>query len=166
MSELIAKIYARCIEVGDCWEWQGAMQSIRHTPVMKYRGKTRIVRHLLLQDRGLDLEGKVCTYKCGNALCVNPEHLETISRQKLNKRITAQTMFQASTLRRARLATHARQHAKLTAELVEQIRQADGTQRAIAQHFGISQQTVSDIRRGRTWRDYSNPFLTLLKGRT
>jgi len=42
-------------------------------------------------------------------------------------------------------------HAKLTEDTIRAIRGADGTQREIAQRFGISQGHVSDIRHRRRW---------------
>jgi predicted XRE-type DNA-binding protein len=62
----------------------------------------------------------------------------------------------------AKISSVARQHAKLNEQLAEEIRQADGTQREIAKRFGVSQATVSVIKRGKTWRDYNNPFAQLI----
>jgi hypothetical protein len=41
---------------------------------------------------------------------------------------------------------------KLTETIAEAIRQARGSQREIARQFSVSQSTVSDIKRGSTWR--------------
>jgi len=162
--DLVAHVRDRCIEVGDCWEWQGAMQSCGSTPVIRIKQKTTSVRRLLLQAAGVNVHGRVCTYKCGNELCVNPEHLEAIGRKKLSKRVADSTKYTASVMRKVKLAKKARQRGKLTPELVAEIKQAEGTQRQIAARYGISQATVSCIRRGATWRDYANPFTQLLGG--
>lgn len=162
MSDLIDQINARCVDVGDCWEWQGAMQACGSTPVVRINQKTIGVRRLLLQHLGVNVRGKVCTYKCGNPLCVNPEHLEAISRKKLSLRLVKETRYTASVLRKSKIAEQARRRAKLTSELACEIKQADGTQRSIALRFGVSQATVSCIKRGKTWKDYTNPFAQLL----
>lgn len=164
MSQLIEQINARCIDVGDCWEWQGAMQACGSTPMVRIKQKTISVRRLLLQHLGVNVQGKVCTYKCGNALCVNPEHLEAVSRKKLSKRVAESTRYAANVMRKAKLACKARTRSKLTAEQVAEIKQAEGTQRQIAARYGVSQATISSIMRGRTWRDYTNPFTQLLGG--
>lgn len=165
MTPLVEQINARCIEVGDCWEWQGALQACGSTPTVKVKGKVISVRRLLLKHLGVNVHGKVCTYKCGNALCVNPDHLEAIGRKKLSRRLVKQTNYTASIVRRARLADRARHRGKLTLELVQEIKQAEGTQRAIAARFGVSQTTVSCIKRSKTWKDYANPFAQLLGGK-
>jgi predicted XRE-type DNA-binding protein len=165
MSALIDQINARCVEVGDCWEWQGAMQACGSTPVVRINQKTIGVRRLLLQHLGVNVRGKVCTYKCGNPLCVNPEHLEAIGRKKLSRRLVKETNYTAGVLRKAKLADKARARGKLTAEIAQEIKQAEGTQREIAARYGVSQATVSAIKRGETWKDYANPFAQLLGGK-
>lgn len=165
MSTLIDQINARCVEVGDCWEWQGAMQACGSTPTVRVKGKTIGVRRLLLQHLGVNVRGKVCTYKCGNALCVNPEHLEAIGRKKLSRRLVKETNYTAGVLRKVKLAEKARHRSKLTIEIALEIRQAEGTQREIAARYGVSQATVSCIKRGATWKDYASPFAQLLGGK-
>jgi predicted XRE-type DNA-binding protein len=68
-----------------------------------------------------------------------------------------------SMLRKSKISIMARHRAKLTVEMAEEIRQAEGKQRDIAKRFGVSQATVSVIKRGLAWRDYNNPFALLIK---
>jgi hypothetical protein len=42
---------------------------------------------------------------------------------------------------------------KLTAEIARQIRASSETGKELAARFGVSQATISHIRRGHTWRD-------------
>lgn len=163
MSLLLDRVRAKCVEDGDCWEWKGATQTRRRvTPVMKWEGKCRIVRQLLVLAKGIDPTGKVCTYKCGNPLCVNPDHLEVITKRKMGKRVNAMMKPNTNAMFRAKMAKAMRSRSKLTPEMVEQIRNAEGSQYEICERFNVSQQTISDIKRGRTWRDYSNPFTQLM----
>lgn len=159
MNDLLARVQARCIEVGDCWEWQGATNSCS-TPVFRWGGKTASVRRVLLVEyRGVSLNARVATYKCGNSMCVNPEHIESITRTRLSKR--AAVSIPTNMLWQSKLASHARKRSRLTPELVAEIRAAEGTQRQIATQFGICQATVSYIRANKVWRDYTNPFAQL-----
>jgi predicted XRE-type DNA-binding protein len=65
-------------------------------------------------------------------------------------------------VRNKKIADKARQNGKLTHELAQQVRQAEGNQYEIAARFGISQATVSAIKLGKTWRSYAgNPFAGL-----
>lgn len=159
---IIDMIKERTIEIGDCWEWQGALQSCGTTPTIRHKNRTMAVRRLIMEVQGYALESKVATCTCGNHLCVNPEHIEVITRKKLTKRVASQIRRSVSVIRMAKISSVARQHAKLNEQLAEEIRQAEGTQREIAKRFKVSQATVSVIKRGLTWRDYNNPFAQLL----
>lgn len=163
MDQLIERLRKHSEEVGDCWEWHGAMQSNAPTPVINFKGAAMPVRRVIAITRG-PINGKLATHKCGNALCVNPDHVILVTRQKLQKRIALTVNYQSNPARMQKLAVHARTKGKLTLELAEQIRQADGIQREIAKRFGVSQATVSSIKRGRTWRDYTNPWTQLIGG--
>lgn len=164
MHDLVERVRMRCTDFGDCWEWQGALQSGGSTPTMRIGKETIGVRRALLQLKGTDLSGKVATYKCGNTLCVNPEHLQATTRKKLSKRSAQEHKYGSNLARNAKVAAAARARSSLTQEIVDQIRRAEGTQRAIAARFGVSQHTVCQIRRGLAWRDYTNPFMQLLQG--
>lgn len=162
MTKLIEKVRKHIEEVGDCWEWYGALQTCGATPTIRYQGKTGAVRRMLAIEAGMAVEGKVVTSRCGNELCVCPDHLAVVTRKVLQKRITKKTRHQSNLVRMQKLAESARAHSNLNLELVQQIRDAEGSQRDIAKRFGISQATVSVIKRGLTWRDYSNPFAQLI----
>jgi len=159
---LLEYVKARSEEIGDCWDWKGALQACGTTPMMRHQGKTISVRRLIMQDQGFEVEGKVATCTCGNHLCVNPEHLELITRKRLTKRVASKINRSISVLRMAKISSVARQHSKINKQIAEEIRQAEGTQREIARRFGVSQATVSVIKRGLTWRDYNNPFAQLI----
>ncbi len=154
------------IEVGECWEWQGALQTNAPVPTMNFNGKVGPVRRHIAEHLGLPIEGKLATCNCGNALCVNPDHVVLVTRRKLQQRIAKEIRHAVNPVRMKRLADRARAHSKLTPEQVQAIREASGKQRDIAALFGVSQATVSSIKRGRTWRDYSNPFAQLIGGLT
>lgn len=162
MSQLVERIHGRCEEVGECWEWQGAVQKRSRTPVMRHNGKQQCVRRWLAEALGRAVDGKVVTYRCRNHLCCKPEHLQVMTEMELRRRTskTQQRLF--SMPRRQRAAEARRVTAKLTPEQVENIREDIRPQRAIAKAFGISQTTVSRIKRGEMWRDYTNPFFQLL----
>lgn len=76
-------------------------------------------------------------HSCDNPLCCNPHHLRWGDNQ-LNQ-------YEA----RDRLGS---QGGKLCPDLAEQIRVAEGSQSSIAKLFGITQSTVSKIKRGALWR--------------
>lgn len=158
---LIDTIKKHVVEEGDCWNWTGALQSCGSVPTIRWQGKVGAVRRFVLLDQGVDLTKRLATYTCGNPSCVNPEHLAPTTRKRVQVRTVAESNYTANPMRRKRLADKARLRSKLTLDQVIAIRAADGTQDAIAARFGVSQATVSVIKLGKTWRDYSNPFARL-----
>lgn len=163
LDELIERIQARVVEDGDCWIWQGACQPNSPTPVMRWQGRTQGVRRLVAEAKGIATANRRITCKCRTELCVHPDHVVALTHSRMQQLIASEHRYQASPLRMKKLADKARARAKLTFELALQIREAQGNQYDIAEQFGVSQPTVSSIKRGRTWRDYSNPFAQLIK---
>jgi predicted XRE-type DNA-binding protein len=164
MKELIERVQKHIEEIGDCWEWQGAMQPNSPTPMMNYKRVCQPVRRVLAREMGKSIDGKFVTCKCRNELCVNPDHLLVVTRKRLQEIVSKERNYTSNPVRNKKLAEKARLRCKLTVELAAEVREAEGTQRQIAARFGISQATVSVIKRGQTWRDYSNPFAQLIGG--
>lgn len=162
MSELIERIRSRIVEEGDCWNWTGAMQSCGVSPVMNWKRKIGSVRRFILYERGGNQPRLIATYNCGNPMCVNPEHTVWTTRGKVQRRTTVEQSYQNNVIRRKKLSDKARAKGKLTLELATEIRTLDGNQHQIAAQYGISQATVSAIKRGKTWQSYGgNPFAGL-----
>lgn len=152
------------IEVGACWEWQGALQTKAPVPTMNFNGKVGPVRRHIAEHMGMQVEGKLATTSCCNPLCVNPDHIALLTRKKLQQRVARNIRYAGNPVRMKKLSDRARANGKLTLEQAQAIREAEGKQREIAARFGVTQATVSAIKRGRTWRDYSNPFAQLIGG--
>lgn len=165
--KLLEYLRARSEEVGECWEWTGALQSARGSPVMRYERVAQPVRRVIAIELGMQVKGRMATVRCCNSLCVNPGHVVVLTRKQLQQRTAKVTQLHANPTRCRKLAQTARRTAKLTEAQVAEIRALEGlTQRQIAARYGIAQATVSAIRRGVKWKDYSNPWLQLLKGNT
>lgn len=165
--KLLEYLRARSEEVGECWEWTGALQSARGSPVMRHERVTQPVRRVIAIELGMQVKGRLATVRCCNSLCVNPGHVVVLTRKQLQQRTAKVTQMHANPTRCRKLAQTARRTAKLTEAQVAEIRALEGlTQRQIAARYGIAQATVSAIRRGVKWKDYSNPWLQLLKGNT
>jgi hypothetical protein len=163
-SVFLSRLEKHTEEVGNCWEWQGAMQHNSPTPVINFNRRAQPVRRLLAQAMGKPVKGMFVTCKCRNELCVNPDHLRVVTRKRLQEMLAKERNYQSNPVRNKKLADKARRNSKLTVELAAEIREAEGSQRAIAARYGVTQSTVSVIKRGKTWRDYSDPFAQLIGG--
>lgn len=158
-----------------CWNWKGAVQNKAGdpVPVLNWRGSVNSVRRLILLERftaelGNLLKGrkKVATYSCGNPSCVNPDHTILSSRKSVQKRTAqAQTWRFDPMLQRKRSEFAREKFGKLDEAKAEAIRLDTRAQSQIAIDYGVSQATVSSIKRGRTWKTYdnTNPFRGLMK---
>lgn len=135
-QELLWELAA--IETDECSEWPLAVDT-RGYPNVVVDGRLR-TGHRAVCERyhGPAAAGGQARHLCGKKRCVNPRHLQwgTRSQNMLDKRL------------------HGTYGAKLTEGQVADIKGLLGTmsQQAIADRFGISQQSVSDIATGRAWR--------------
>jgi predicted XRE-type DNA-binding protein len=162
---LVETIQKHIVEEGECWNWTGAMQACGTTPTMRWQGQTGSVRRFILIERSPNQRNRsilLATYTCGNPKCVHPEHTGWAARRSVQNRTAAEQQYHSDVIRCKKLADSARKHAKLTMEIADQVREAEGPQHQIAERFGISQATVSRLKRNEIWKTYGgNPFAGL-----
>jgi hypothetical protein len=121
----------------DCWLWQLAKTAGGYGMVRIAPGKMALAhrvyyeQHLRPIPDGLELD-----HLCRVRACVNPEHLEAVSRAE-NVRRGSKT--------------------KLTPADVAAIKRSSVPQRVIARLYGITQGHVSRIRARKVWRDLPDP---------
>ncbi len=102
----------------------------------------RIHRHIFYQHHGYLPE--VVLHECDNPLCVNIEHLRGGSQQE---------NIQDMVNKKRGLVGQKNGMSKLTEDDVRAIRKDIRTLKQIAADYGISFQTVSDIKLFRYWKD-------------
>jgi DNA-binding Xre family transcriptional regulator len=176
-TNLIEAVQASAVEDQDsgCWNWKGGLQSGARdsVPVMRWRGKVNSVRRFLAMEKyggshetHLKSRKFVATYSCGNPDCVNPEHVVISTRRLLQQRTAESSDWNLCPMLQKRRSDIARKNfAVLDQGRAEQIRLDERPQKQIAADYGVSQATVSSIKRGRTWKNYdsTNPFRGLMK---
>lgn len=113
---------------GECWTWLGATS--------KGYGRCKVADHTVLAHRvfyethvGPIPPGRDLHHRCGNRKCVNPSHLEPISRAENTRR-----------------KPHS--HTKLDWEQAREIREAmDG----LSEKYGVRPRTLAAIAERRIW---------------
>lgn len=65
---------------GPCWKWTGAVSSQGYG-VLEISGQQKLAHRVSLQIHGVEL-GQETDHLCRNRLCVNPEHLEPVTRRE------------------------------------------------------------------------------------
>lgn len=163
MSALYDRVLNRTEEVGECYEWTGAFSG--RVPAIVWKGKTLNVRRALANEMRVSKSigrDKVAACRCGNWRCVRLEHIQVITRKALQQRTAKKAPLAARMVGRRKISAKARQRAKLTLEIVNEIRQSTATQRELAKRFGVSQSTIYSIKKGLTWRQYGAVFEQLI----
>lgn len=148
------KLWSRVVKSdGDgCWEWQGHRTPFGHGQ-LTHRGVSlyahRVSWELL---NGPIPDGASVCHRCDNPPCVRPSHL-WLGSQRDNLRDMADKGRQGLHVDPSR-ATHGVEHhkAKLTPELVREIRSSSESIHALSRRMGVARPTIKAVLSGRTWR--------------
>jgi hypothetical protein len=161
MTELEKYVHDRCVEEGDCWIWQMCVNRGRPQMGLTNRKTVAVRRHLWQNLKGEPPSGKWVSMTCDTVNCVCPKHLTLTTNKAAQKRAAAQGKFSTLT-RRAKLAK-SKQAAEspLNEEKVAAIRASDERLKDLAARYGVSMNTISNIRNGKRWKTYSTPFAGL-----
>jgi hypothetical protein len=129
-------------------------------PAMRHEGKTKLVRRAIWEDlHGQIAEGEVIRMTCETVNCVHPDHMELTTYRKIAKDCGKQGLMSGKTRSAKIAATKQSKYSTLTKEQVIEIKNSPQTGRHFAKKYCISENLVSKIRTGKTWKDWSNPFM-------
>jgi len=128
----------------ECWPWTGSLNEQGYGKIKTAKRATALAHRLVYEQRRGPIPMGLCVlHSCDNPPCCNPKHLFLGTRADNN----------ADRSRKGRSIVGADHHAtKLTADEARDIRQSESTGRDLANQFGVSPQTVCDIRKRRHWR--------------
>lgn len=131
---------------GDCLIWPYGTNGNGYSKISQ-NGRMMYVHRLICERKyGPPPTSKHdAAHSCGKGhlRCVNPHHLRWATR----KENFADKLLHGTHGQGERHAM-----AKLTEAQVSEIRDANGLHREIAKRFGVTPQTISDIKRRRSWR--------------
>lgn len=146
----LKSVHDRCEEVGDCWLWAQGVNGAGH-PGASHDGRHVLIRRHVLALCGHELRsGWVAVTTCREQLCVQPKHLEQITRSELVKRSYLHSRnTDAEYAKRAMSA----KHAKLDFTKAREIRAADATAKELASQYGVTKGMIDRIRQGKAWRE-------------
>ena len=158
MELSLEAIHRRCDVCGDCLLWRGSKNPKGYPKVtVRENGKEsslslRRLVYLLHKKRKNALGAKTqVAVTCGRVACVNPHHLELLTKSEVIRRSSARP---AVKLRRVAAAKRNSQKlAKLDMDKARYIRECGLTQIEVARELKISQALVSRVRLGRAWQE-------------
>lgn len=153
----LAEIKERCIEVGECWEWQGAMSGCGQ-PRHRIGGKDTKVHHTAFKlARKKQPKGLYLVRSCGNAKCVNPDHIVPMTRSEQMK--LAASLGRCNRpdqiIARTKGARANSQHySPERAALIREMRGNGEKLSVISEAVGVSPDLVSKVARGVIWASH------------
>jgi hypothetical protein len=115
-----------------CHLWAGRLSDAGYARA-RIGGRTWLIyKYVWEQQNGPTPEGYDLHHRCEIKRCINPDHIELLTR-----------------------AAHAQQHHTLTWDAVREIRALRGKVRQIdlAARFGVPQSTISAVQLGKTWKE-------------
>jgi hypothetical protein len=147
----------------DCWLWRGSLNKgeARLWMFDPSAGKKRVIsgaRAGALISGLVIPEGGRAWMGCNNPACVNPDHVLVGSNAEWGKWKADNGLFKGNPLLIAAVTGHRRASAKLDMEKARVIRASKGVihQTVLAAQHGVCVDTISDIWRGRRWRETSH----------
>ena len=120
-----------------CWPWKGKVNEKDGRPYFTINGKRSpsysVVLHLVYRDEYT--RGLVARHKCDNKICCNPKHLEWGTHQDNMNDMKARDRHGLP---------------KTVIRAIRKLIDDNRPQRAIADLYGVSRETISAIATGRT----------------
>jgi|SRR5215470_176844 len=132
----------------ECWPWQASVSDKGHGILWMNGRLDKAHRVSWVLHKGPIPKGKWVLHHCDNPPCVNPRHLFLGN---------SQANVDDSVAKDRHARGERRHNAKLTAAQVIKIRKAKGKGRDIAKAYGISEQHVCSLRKGRFWSHLNFP---------
>lgn len=168
MNDALQSIHARCVEVGECWEWQGWM-STHGQPQMKLPRALPSKPGTLTRNYAVTMlvweahhgaflkPGWVVWRTCRNERCLAPEHLRAGTRAQMLQAMKRAGAFARSQDAIAAITNAARRRVgtKLSIQDAREIRAMHGEVPAgeLAARYGVESAHIHRIWRLQAWRE-------------
>lgn len=130
-----------------CTEWTGALKKKWHGQWRNAEGGIELTHRAAWRlFVGPIPEGMYVLHKCDNPACVNPKHLFLGSQSDNLKDMWTKDRAKPG-------VSLGEKHgmSKLTADLVLEIRSSTESGASLARRMGVTQTTISEVRRRKTW---------------
>lgn len=156
----IDDIRARCRvdEETGCWNWACACSNSRGNKEPRLwlpqeeRTVTLPYAAWVLSGRPPLLDGQVVWRKCRSSVCGNPKHMMAATRKERGELVARSGTLRGNVARRLKSVLAVRSRSPITAELARWAIESPQNGREVAHALGVTETTVSAIRRRKRWR--------------
>lgn len=120
-----------------CWRWK--IKGVSEKPALSFKGNSNFAAIFACYVSSGDkpFEDAQAAHQCGQSWCVNPEHISWLSAKE-----------NAADKRKHGTSGH-----KLTIDLAREIRSSNEETKILAARYKVSDSLISQIRKGRIWRE-------------
>lgn len=154
----LAWLIERSSEEGNCWIWNGKMNSMGYPVTTLYRGHT-LVRRIaaVIGEKPFESRQPIAV-TCHCRQCVNPAHIRPSDNSEIGKAAAKRGRWK-SAARAAKISAVRLANTSISQDAVHAIRLAErGELKGICAEHGVSYSTARAIRSGRIRKDYSSPW--------
>lgn len=152
MTITLEQVLAHCEPIGECLCWMGRMHN--GSPVIKGTDREMRARRIVFAalSKAEIPSGKHPIPTCRDPRCLNFKHLALRTTQQIAQLAAAEGRF-ASPSRKAACTAAARKspNAKLTPEMVAEIRVSEESGPVLAERYGVNRSLIPRIKRGDAW---------------
>ncbi|MCA9073201.1 MAG: HNH endonuclease [Planctomycetaceae bacterium] len=145
-EEVIERFWSKVDKagIGECWLWTDHVDKDGYGPFTVSKGnRYKSTRIAYFIHHGKDPGDLLICHKCNNPTCCNPHHLYAGT--------CKDNLSQASN--ESRMSCGENHHkSKLSDGQVKQIRMSTESCVSLAKEFGVTNQTISNIKNNKTWR--------------
>jgi hypothetical protein len=165
-SLLMMRVTMNIEDNGNCWIWTGAVNQQDHPiihlrqPLYGHKGCLTVRRYVFLLTHGVLPPRQPIGCRCGDKLCVHPDHLFLSTPSKIAK-LAAKRGAWKGQARAMKISIAKRTAGKLDADKAAEIRMSDESGPVLAARYGVDKSLINNIKRGNVWKDYGNPFAGL-----
>ena len=159
-----AALASRCDEFGDCLIWRDSTTEQGY-PIYKPVGCgcTLVRRAVFVMHGGQIKTRQPVVTTCGERACINPQHLAASTTRAVALAAGARGAHSGIAIGAKIAAVKRASVAKITMEAAREIRLSTETGPVLAQRHGVHKSLNNSIKRGKAWKDYSNPFAGLMR---
>lgn len=130
----------------DCWLWLGRCYEDGRARI-KLNGRLYVTARIsYFLEHGIDPSNGKVLHTCDNVRCVNPEHLWLGSQYE-----NVMDMVEKGRHGRTSARGTRQPNAKLTDEIVLEIRASEESQEVLRKRYGVSQSLISMVKSRRVW---------------